>query len=82
VLVLSHNPFILKCGNELQLQVKLARAKSGSEPARARSAHDEHRRIADSIANGDSNGARETMREHLRHSLDHACQIVNSLTGA
>jgi DNA-binding GntR family transcriptional regulator len=76
VLVASGNSHLLKCGSDVQVKVRLARLRSGQEPARARVAYHEHRGIVSAIAAGDAAEATASMRAHLAHSLVHARGIV------
>lgn len=69
VVELCGNPMLLRAGVELQIQVRLARQTSGSDPDRARIALDEHRDIVEAIARRDPEAAGAAMSHHLSHSF-------------
>ncbi|MBF4163292.1 GntR family transcriptional regulator [Nocardioides acrostichi] len=70
VLELSGNPQLQRIGTDLQVQVRLARVRSGRSPERAREALTEHLQIISAIADRDPRRAGREMRAHLRRALD------------
>jgi DNA-binding GntR family transcriptional regulator len=76
VLEASGNSYLVKCGREVQVAVNLARARSGGAPGRAGEALDEHREIAQAIADGDGDRASAAMRRHLNHSFERASDVL------
>ncbi|MER5915273.1 GntR family transcriptional regulator [Streptomyces sp. NPDC001982] len=71
VLSLSGNRYLQQVGVDLQNRVRVARAKSGSSPGRAREALAEHHEIVEAIAGRDGERAATAMANHLRNSLQH-----------
>jgi DNA-binding GntR family transcriptional regulator len=71
VLDLAGNPYLQRAGTDLQNQVRLARIKSGSSPARARDALTEHQEIIAAIAARDPRRAGKAMTSHIQNSLTH-----------
>jgi DNA-binding GntR family transcriptional regulator len=69
ILELSHNSYLQRAGSDLHVQLRIARLRSGSSPARAREALDEHREILSNIAARSEVAAGEAMARHLRCSL-------------
>jgi DNA-binding GntR family transcriptional regulator len=69
ILELAHNSYLERAGNDLHVQLRIARLRSGSSPARAREALDEHRAVLSNIATRSEVAAGEAMARHLRCSL-------------
>jgi DNA-binding GntR family transcriptional regulator len=69
ILELAHNSYLERAGNDLHVQLRIARLRSGSSPARAREALDEHRAVLSNIAARSEVAAGEAMARHLRCSL-------------
>jgi DNA-binding GntR family transcriptional regulator len=69
ILDFSANPYLQRAATDLYCQLRIARLRSGSSPARAREALDEHRAILVGIAARDQEAAGNAMALHLRSSL-------------
>jgi DNA-binding GntR family transcriptional regulator len=69
ILELAHNSYLERTGNDLHVQLRIVRLRSGSSPARAREALDEHRAILSNIAARNEIAAGQAMARHLRCSL-------------
>ena len=69
ILELAGNSFLERAGTELQVQLRIARLRSGNSPTRAREAVDEHRAIVASLAARDERSAGEAMARHLQCAL-------------
>lgn len=69
ILELAGNPRLLAHTEQVHLQLRLARSRSGYQPGRAKQAYREHLAIIEAIAGGDPQQAEEAMRSHLGRSL-------------
>jgi DNA-binding GntR family transcriptional regulator len=59
----------------VQRLLHIARTRSGYEPERARTAHEEHLAVLDAIADHDAGRAGAVMRHHLRMGFENVAQI-------
>jgi DNA-binding GntR family transcriptional regulator len=82
ILELSNNSYLQRIGSDLEMQLQIARMKSGSFHERAREALMEHQLIIAAIANRDVEAAAQAMADHLQKSLDHVVALEEVTTGA
>jgi len=76
VLALAKNPYLYRAGADLQVQLRIARLRSGGSPERARQALEEHRAVLAAIAAKDEDAAAGAMRDHLVNSLKQLTSIA------
>lgn len=75
VVALTGNQSLVQHSREVQRLLHIARMRSGYEPERARTAHEEHQSVLDAIADHDADRAGAAMRHHLRKGFEHVAQI-------
>ena len=75
VVALTGNRSLVQHSCEVQRLLHIARTRSGYEPARARTAHEEHQAVLHAIASHDAAGAGAAMRHHLRKGFANVAQI-------
>jgi DNA-binding GntR family transcriptional regulator len=75
---LARNPVLEKMLREIDLQLRLARGRSGFNPQRARQALDDHLEIYGYLASGDRDQAAEAMRRHIRASLASVLEVLHT----
>ena len=76
VLELSGNLPLLRAGSDLQMQVRIARVRSGRSPVRARAAIGEHFEIVSAMCDRDPDAAGEAMSRHLANSLVSVAEVL------
>jgi DNA-binding GntR family transcriptional regulator len=69
ILELCQNPYLQRYGNDLHIQLRVARLHSEHTPERAKQVLEEHRSIVAAISKRDGAAASEAMSEHLMNSL-------------
>ncbi len=67
--VIAKNRWLAEKMAEIETQVRLARARSGARPSRAKDAYAEHLAILNAVAAGDPDKAEHEMRQHIRNAL-------------
>lgn len=80
VVRLARNPLLAKLFRDVDLQLRLARGRSGSHPGRARVSLADHVGIYGHIAARDADGAEAAMRRHIRGSLVNALELLRART--
>lgn len=70
VLEITGNPNLVRAAREINVQLQLARTRSGEVPGRARKAYAEHKAICEALQRRDPEAAEAAMREHLTRSMD------------
>lgn len=73
---LSMNSALAESVKNVNMELRLARLKSGSNPQRASEAVAEHNEIIKMISVRDAEGARSAMRDHLLHSLGNTLGLM------
>lgn len=84
-----HDLIVRHAGNErlkqavtqVNIELRLARSRSGATGGRAEEAVDEHRHLVACLASRDPDGARVAMREHLTASLLNTMQMLQAADG-
>lgn len=74
------NPPLAETTAGINAQLRLARARSGHLPERAREALEEHRAVAEAIEQRDPERAHAAMRHHLTRSQESIDQVVGPTT--
>ena len=69
ILEICQNPYFLRYGNDLHVQLKIARLQSESSVERAREVVDEHQAVVDALVRRDAAAAGRAMGKHLKQSL-------------
>lgn len=83
-----HDLIVLHAGNDqlarmvrqVNVELRLARSRSGAGGHRAAEAREEHRRLIRCLVAGDATGARAAMREHLSAALFNTLQTLQGPT--
>lgn len=75
---LAHNQALRTQTQEIYAQLRLARARSGNDPNRARAAYKEHVAILERITERDGRGAADLMEQHLKSGLDNALEMMRA----
>lgn len=73
---LAENSRLRILAAEVYAQIRLARLRSGSEPGRAKEAHEEHSTILAAVQRKDPIGAENAMRNHIRRGLENMENIL------
>jgi DNA-binding GntR family transcriptional regulator len=79
---LAGNAPLLRAGNDLEMQVRIARLRSGRSPERARVAIDEHVEIVTAIVSRDPDAASAAMSRHLENSLKNVLELLRAQPAA
>jgi len=66
---------------QVNIELRLARSRSGATRHRAQEAVDEHREVITCLTSRDPEGARMAMRLHLAASLQNTMQMLQSVDG-
>ena len=69
VLEMCQNPYLQRYGNDLHVQLRVARLHSEHSPERAKQVLEEHRAIVAALSKRDGAAASKAMSEHLMNSL-------------
>jgi DNA-binding GntR family transcriptional regulator len=72
----TKNPRLTHAVDEVKQQLRLARARSGNDPGRARQALLEHRAVCDAVVRADPDAAEQAMRLHIEASLKAMLALV------
>ncbi|GAB3271439.1 GntR family transcriptional regulator [Kineosporia babensis] len=76
IVQLAGNQRLAQAVSQINVELRLARSRSGATGLRARHATAEHRRLIEHLAAGDSAGAALAMREHLTASLQNTIALL------
>lgn len=76
ILKLSGNPKLVETARGIALQLQLARARSGEQPARAQHAYEEHYRIYQALRDRDAAAAAAAMGDHLAAAREHVLHLL------
>lgn len=84
-----HDLIVRHAGNErleqavtqVNIELRLARSRSGATGQRAREAVDEHRQLITALTSRDPEGARVAMKSHLTASLQNTMQMLQTVDG-
>ena len=77
---LAHNPALTAAFESALAQIEVARARSSSDPGRARMALDDHVEVLDHLVARDGNRAATRLREHLESALENALAVLDLRT--
>lgn len=69
ILEICQNPYLARYGNDLHIQLRVARLHSEHSPERAKQVLEEHRSIVAALSKRDGAAAYKAMSEHLMNSL-------------
>ncbi len=73
---LAGNQRLAQAVTQINVELRLARSRSGATGLRARHATGEHRRLVEHLAAGDRDGSARAMREHLTASLQNTIALL------
>lgn len=78
-LVVRHagNPQLARMVRQVNVELRLARSRSGAGGQRAHQAVEEHQLLIGCLTSGDASGARGAMREHLAAALHNTIQLLH-----
>lgn len=84
-----HDLIVRQAGNErlaqavtqVNIELRLARSRSGATGTRAREAVDEHRQLITFLTSRDPEGSRLAMKAHLNASLQNTMQMLQAVAG-
>jgi DNA-binding GntR family transcriptional regulator len=82
VVRLARNPALAKLVRDIDLQLRLARGRSGFDPERAKIALADHFAIYQAVAAHEPDRAEAAMRRHLRASLVNVLEVLRAAAAA